>query len=448
MKPLHARRYCAALIALVTSTLSAQESIYVINIPADPPYYRVRYEGSVKAGELVFPVSYTLWIPPEVETLRGLVVHQHGCGEGSCKSGQTGAFDLHWQALARKHDCALLAASYEQPAEADCQLWCDPRNGSARAFQQSLKDLGEQAGHDELSQVPWALWGHSGGGHWCGGMLMLHPERVAAVWLRSGVPALTAVEGKAKPHTIPDSALQVPVMCNLGTEEGVTVMEGRHAALWGGVESLFKSMRSRGGVIGIAVDPLTGHECGNQRYLAIPWFDACLTQRLPDQPGEAMKRIAPEDSWLAPLQPGELNVAPPVPAAEFKGVFEDSVWLPGAAVAQAWVEYVENTQVSDASPPPPPTDVRINGNELTWSATADVQSGLAGFVIERDGKFLAQIPEEPKNPFGRPIFQNLQYSDTPTQPLVRMAYTDTTAVAGDTHQYRVIAINTVGLKSQ
>ena len=32
-----------------------------------------------------------------------MVVHQHGCGEGSCKSGLTGAYDLHWQALAKAH---------------------------------------------------------------------------------------------------------------------------------------------------------------------------------------------------------------------------------------------------------------------------------------------------------------------------------------------------------
>ncbi len=38
-------------------------------------------------------------------------------------------------ALAKKHDCALLAPSYEQPQAADCQMWCDPRNGSSAAFQ-------------------------------------------------------------------------------------------------------------------------------------------------------------------------------------------------------------------------------------------------------------------------------------------------------------------------
>jgi acetyl esterase/lipase len=80
---------------------------------AEAPYYRVRYEASTEEGGLVFPVNYTVWIPPGTETLRGVVVHQHGCGEGSCKSGQTGAYDLHWQALAKRHGCALLSPSYE-----------------------------------------------------------------------------------------------------------------------------------------------------------------------------------------------------------------------------------------------------------------------------------------------------------------------------------------------
>ncbi len=149
-----------------------------------------------------------------------MVVHQHGCGEGSCKSGLTGAFDLHWQALARKHECALLAPSYEQPQDADCQLWCDPRNGSDATFQKSLTDLGEASGHPELATVPWALWGHSGGGMWAGTMTLLHPDRVAAAWLRSGVPLLETRPDRpsAKKIKIPEVPLAVPMMLNPGTE--------------------------------------------------------------------------------------------------------------------------------------------------------------------------------------------------------------------------------------
>ena len=73
---------------------------------------------------------------------------------------------------------------------------------------------------------------------------------------------------------------------------------------------------------------------------------------------------------------------------------------------------------------------------------------LAGFVIERDGQFLANYPADGKNPFGRVLFQGLQYSDTPLQPLVPLQFTDSTAGPGTQHKYRVIAVNTVGLKSQ
>src|SRR5581483_2832361 len=48
----------------------------------------------------------------------------------------------------------------------------------------------------------------------------------------------------------------------------------------------------------------------------------------------------------------------------------------------------------------------------------------------------------------RPVFQNLQYSDTPTQPLVRMQFIDRKMNPEKKHNYRVIAVNTVGLKSK
>src|SRR5438309_5724272 len=148
----------ALLLVAFATDLFAQRPPYDVFPPADPPYYRVRYEARAQKGELGYPVNYTIWIPKGVKSLRGVIVHQHGCGEGSCKSGLTGAYDLHWQALARKHDCALLAPSYEQPDKTDCQMWCDPRNGSNAMFQKCLVDLGAQSGHFELPQLPWALW--------------------------------------------------------------------------------------------------------------------------------------------------------------------------------------------------------------------------------------------------------------------------------------------------
>lgn len=435
-----------ALVGLVCAIASAQQPPYEITIPANPPYYRVRYEASPEKGQLAFSVSYTIWIPPNVQAIRGVVVHQHGCGEGSCKSGQTGAFDLHWQALAKKHECALLSPVYEQPQTADCQLWCDPRNGSDAAFQKSLVDLGRLSNHPELASVPWALWGHSGGGMWAGGMVLLHPNRIVAAWLRSGVPALKASESRPNPFHISEDARHVPVMCNVGTKEGVTDKSNTFSKVWEGVEFFFDSMRAREALIGVAVDPLSSHECGNQRYLAIPWLDECLTMRLPKSNGGALLSMDAEQSWLAEIS-ADGKPTRMFPAADFQGNKPKSTWLPSRRIAKAWEEYCNDTQVTDTTPPPSPTNVRAVGSELRWDAEADLESGLASFIIERDGVVIARVPEEGKNPRGRPMFQNNSYSDTPTQPLVEMKFIDANAKPGVNHRYRVTAVNTVGLSS-
>ncbi len=209
-------------------------------------------------------------------------------------------------------------------------------------------------------------------------------------------------------------------------------------------------MRAKGALVGVSVDPLSSHDCGNQRYLAMPWFDACLAARLPAKSGDPLKPMSANEGWIAPLNAGDPNVIAPVAAVKFSGDLVKSIWLPNESVATAWGQYMKDSTVTDTTPPPAPTNVRAVGNVVTWSADADLESGLASFIIERDGRFLTNLPEpgQAKNPFGRPIFQNLSYSDTPTQPLVEMKFTDTKAETGKTHQYRVIAVNTVGLKSK
>lgn len=276
-------------------------------------------------------------------------------------------------------------------------------------------------------------------------MALLHPDRVAAVWLRSGVPLLDSNPDRPtiKAHAVSEGSLGVPMMCNPGAKEGVTVKEGRFAGVWPANEAFFKAMRAKGALIGVAVDPLTSHECGNQRYLAIPWLDACLSARLPEKSGDALKPMPTEANWLA-----ELLSAEAVPAARFRGDARRAVWLPDEAIAKSWRQYVTDTAVADTTPPPAASPPLVKGNELSWTAEADLESGLAKFLVERDGVVVATVPEEAKNPFGRPLFQGLQYSDTPAAPLVEMRYLDKTAEAGKPHSYRIIAVNTAGLQAR
>ena len=432
------------LLAAVPFAAPAQTPPYDARPEVAPPFWRVRHEAATEPGGLIFPATWTAWIPPGVSTLRGVIVHQHGCGEGSCTSGLSGAWDLHWQALARRHDCALVAPTFEQPEKADCQMWCDPRNGSAAAFDRALEELGQASGHPELATVPWALWGHSGGGHWAGGLSMLRPERVVAAWLRSGVPLLAADAGRPtiKPHTLPAAALTVPIMCNPGTKEGFTFRDDIFKGVWPANQTFFTSVRSRGGLVGVAIDPLSSHECGNSRYLAIPWLDACLAVRLPVRPGEPLHPMPADSAWLAPITGGEPRAATDAPGDPLS-----LGWLPNERIAAAWTAYVKDTAVADATPPPAPTTLRLAGTTLTWDAEADLESGLAGFAIERNGVRIATLPQQQRNPFGRPLFQGLLYSDTPPQPLAEMRHVLTAEQAAEPAAYRVVAVNTVGLET-
>jgi len=405
--------------------------------------HAVQFAPSQTKGELVYGVTYRLWLPPDVKTIRGIIVHQHGCGEGACKGGETAADDWHWQALARKWDCALLGPSYQQPEGANCALWCDPRHGSGRTFEQALAELAAKSAHPELTRVPWALWGHSGGAQWAGTMLLLHPERVVAVWLRSGAPALVASPSTELPGLeTPDAALAVPVVCNPGIKEKT---HERFQRAWNSGLAFFQQNRARGGLIAFAPDPRTTHECGDSRYLAIPFFDACLARRLPPVAGAAGP-LTPMDTgsaWLAPLQGSDAQ-----PAAAFAGRPLAANWLPNAAVARAWRDYVATGAVADTTPPPVPTQVRVTAaGEISWSATVDFESGVGGFIILRDGREVGRLPEKPSTQFGRALLQKMSYHDTPTPPLPALRWIDRTAGAVAHAEYRVVSVNSAGLHS-
>ncbi len=241
--------------------------------------------------------------------------------------------------------------------------------------------------------------------------------------------------------TIPPAAYKVPILCTAGVKEkGLTKL----------LQTTFQNYRAQGAPVGFASDPRTGHECGDSRYFAIPYLDACLAMRLPDQwsKDQNLKPMDTSKAWLASLLGDKA-----VPAAEYKGDPREAVWLPNEAVAKAWMEYVKTGAVGDTTPPPTPGNVQVTpqgdkGTEITWSAEADLESGIGHFIVLRDGKEFANVPPSPVGKFGRPLFQSMTYHDTPAQPLPEMRYVDASAQAGEEHTYAIVTVNSAGLKSK
>ena len=414
------------------------------NAAAAGKHLETTYAPSTTDGELQLGVTYTLWIPDGVKQIRGIIVHQHGCGEGACKGGATAAYDLHWQALAKKWDCVLMGPSYHQAEKQNCRLWCDPRNGSNKTFLKAIREFAEKSNHPELDSAPWCLWGHSGGGFWASLMQTIHPDRIVAIWFRSGTAYSAWEKGDIARPEIPPAAFGIPMMLNPGAKENG---DKRFNGAWTGSLDMFKAYRAKGAPVGFAPDPRTSHECGDSRYVAIPFFDACLAIRLPDKSGGALKRIDAAAGWRAMLLSEEAS-----PAGKFAGKETESVWLPDERVAKAWIEYVKTGAVADTTPPSPAFNVKFVGKpdappEIAWDAEADFESGLQAFIIERDGKEIGRLPEKGVGRFGRPLFQKMSYHDTPESPLPEMRFVDKTAPAGNRGEYRVIVVNGVGLKS-
>ena len=275
---------------------------------------------------------------------------------------------------------------------------------------------------------------------------MSDPERIVAIWFRSGTAFSTWEKGEIAKPTVPDAAYAIPMMCNPGSKEKD---DKRFNGAWTGTLAMFHAYRAQGAPIGFAPDPNSSHDCGVSRYLAIPFFDACLAMRLPEagSPGQKLRPIDMSQEWYAVVEGSEA-----APAASFSGKAAEAVWLPNAAVAKSWSEYVKDGAVSDTSPPPAPTAVtvaRLAGGEveIRWQAEADFESGLREFIILRDGTEIGAVPPKPVAKLGRPQFQSMSYHDTPEGPLKEMVFRDETAKTTGKTRYEVRAVNTVGLKS-
>ena len=249
--------------------------------------------------------------------------------------------------------------------------------------------------HPELAEVPWCLWGHSGGGFWASLMQTSDPERIVAVWLRSGTAFAVWEKGEIPKPEIPEAAYRIPMMCNPGARRRTTSASD---GAWTGALAMFQAYRAKGAPIGFAPDPRTGHECGDSRYLAIPFFDACLAQRLPERRADgrsssrwtrdragwrrrARRRGGAGGGYHGRSGGGRL-------AARRAGGAR-----PGRSTSRPGPS-------SDTTPPPAPTGVKAvakagRGVEITWDAEADFESGLRQFVILRDGREIGQVPEKP-----------------------------------------------------
>jgi predicted esterase len=359
--------------------------------------------------------KYRIYIPDGIAVLRGVIIRQHGCG----RNGIDMANDLQWQVLANKWAFALLGTHYEDGG--NCGNWARLDSGSVQAMERAFAEFALAAQRPELTIVPWAIWGHSGGGNWAYAVGNDYPERVIAVIPRSGSNG-----------ALSDAARSVPQLLSAGLREENHDQFGR---AYSSTVEAFERERPLGALVGLSLDPEATHDIREGRMLAIPYLDACIELRLPSVLGEPLRTIEPEAGWLGNIETFAVSAF-----TEYAGDPGSAAWLPSEEVAKRWAEFEATGQVVDTTPPPAPftlTATREGADvRLSWTADADLESGIQRFVVYRDGVEVGSV--------GAP-FQRGNFGDEPEPVAPEMAFVDAAASGNPT--YEVTTVNFFDLES-
>lgn len=380
-------------------------------------YYEVSIPSEQSTQYLLvehISANYRLWIPDTAKTIRGVIVRQHGCGEPASATGLDHASDLQWQVLAEKYQFALLGTKLTVN-DKPCEDWALINNGSKTIFLNALHALADKSQQPELEQAPWVLWGHSGGADWIAQMLQEFPDRtIAIVGVRGGGfefygsnPALVGI----------------PVLFSLGAKDPYAAETIKLP------QQAFSRYRKISAPWTFAIEPNAAHETGNSRFLAIPYLDAVIAERL-NSKGELVA-IDGEKGWLGNLTTHEISSA-----STYIGNPLEATWLPNEEVARKWKEYVTTGNVLPTRKPNAPTNVQVLKKPdkqavITWNFTPDLENGLPPFHIYRNSSLVATVKG-----------QEHGFGDAPDPVNVFREYVDKNTQ--DTASYSVAAFNEIG----
>jgi hypothetical protein len=109
-------------------------------------------------------------------------------------------------------------------------------------------------------------------------------------------------------------------------------------------KALFTANRQQNAPWCYALETGAGHETGKTLQLALPYLHGVIGQRL--DPAGRLVPVTQSHGYL-----GDLNTKKATPYAEYKGDPRQAVWLPDAASALVWEEFVAGTLAKDPNCP-------------------------------------------------------------------------------------------------
>ena len=273
------------------------------------------YDITAPSGENYREAQFRLWVPEEVEALRGTVVLL----PGSNGDGRFMVNDTIWRSVAEAHGLALLGCRFtDRPHDPMfIEEYVEVSRGSGQVLLDALASLGRTSGHPGVGNAPLFLWGMSAGGEFSYEFAAWRPERVAAfVVNKGGVYYSAMVSARAR---------AVPGLFITGAEDA----EFRKSIING----LFAMNRQAGALWALVSEPGTAHALGRSRQLGAAFFREVLPLRLPGEGGDptGLRTLRENAGFVGDPGTGQFEAADSSPGND-----SPKAWLPTKAFAKAW----------------------------------------------------------------------------------------------------------------
>ncbi|MFC2125227.1 hypothetical protein ACFLU5_10475 [Bacteroidota bacterium] len=289
-------------LCLSTSVLNAADIITLDNgdqISWDGSYYDFKDSNCVQ--------MIKLWIPPNLETVKGLFISGHGGGGGDSRQF---ARDENVRAYATRLGFAV-AGLHNFPGR---QVY----EKGAGVFFNALDEFAKLGHHPELSNVPYVIYGSSNGGSTVYGFINYAPERAICF--------VSNVSGGLNPEIPVDAALKVPGIFIIGKFDALTGARGLKT-----YTKLFEYASPKEALWSWAVE-LKGHEDGYSFDVYMKLVEQAVKLRYPEkedpkkQPVK-LKKLNRKDGWLVNFDTWDQGMVYTAPYKDYKNDKTKAGWV-------------------------------------------------------------------------------------------------------------------------
>jgi len=339
--------------------------------------YYVPFDGG-RAGKTgqTQPGKVFLWLPPQAQTIRGLLV-----------GGQLGIeLEIALDPVVRKA-CADndLGIVYFVPHISGVFHYWQEGNTDGQRWLRAFEDLAQRSGHSELRRVPWITMGHSTAGIFCRNVAYWKPQRVA------GIIHIKSGNFHQKDHLPPNGSLAgIPLVAingqfeTFGPEGGIRPEYGRETQ-WFFVRKDIEGFKEKdpNHLMSNWLDLGGDHFHGSpelSEYAALfirKTAQYRIPSRLPagDDPVQCAA-LKPEDGWLT--DPDLYTPRHPVAAyKDYSGEKPNAMWHYDREIAEANAQHHKNMGAHQC----------LSSPDCTWLDEGD------GWTFRAKAAFLDAMPE-------------------------------------------------------